>query len=152
MNTKRNQGFTLIELMIVIAIVAILVALAVPAYRDYTIRTKVGECVNQAAVPKLQISEYQQSVGAWPTSENEAGTAGVEATQYCDGYIYQGANGEFTIDVAEARVDGSISGLIEPHMRPWVSATGEVNWLCQQGGTTAVNLKYLPSTCRSANS
>ena len=59
-NVKRNTqlGFTLIELMIVIAIVAILVALAVPAYRDYTIRAKVAECVNGAAVPKLNISEY----------------------------------------------------------------------------------------------
>ena len=53
---KKAKGFTLIELMIVIAIVAILVALAVPAYRDYTIRAKVAECVNGAAVPKLNIS------------------------------------------------------------------------------------------------
>ncbi len=66
MKRKMQQGFTLIELMIVIAIVAILVALAVPAYQDYTIRAKVGECINAAAVPKLQISEYFETVGVFP--------------------------------------------------------------------------------------
>ena len=70
---RVQQGFTLIELMIVIAIVAILVALAVPAYQDYTIRAKVGECVNAAAVPKLQISEYYETVGNFPPDANEAG-------------------------------------------------------------------------------
>jgi prepilin-type N-terminal cleavage/methylation domain-containing protein len=50
---EMSKGFTLIELMIVIAIVAILVALAVPTYNDYTVRAKVGECINGAAVPKL---------------------------------------------------------------------------------------------------
>ena len=154
MKRKAQKGFTLIELMIVIAIVAILVALAVPAYRDYTIRAKVGECVNQAAVAKLQISEYRQTVGAFPDNESEAGTAATEATQYCDGYAYQNDNstGEFTILVNEANVDGAITGAIEPHMRPWMSSTGEVNWLCQNGDTAADNLKYLPSTCRSADS
>ena len=74
-NMKRVQsGFTLIELMIVIAIVAILVALAVPAYKDYTIRAKVTECVNAAAVAKLNISEYRETVGVYPTDEDEAGT------------------------------------------------------------------------------
>jgi prepilin-type N-terminal cleavage/methylation domain-containing protein len=63
---RVQQGFTLIELMIVIAIVAILVALAVPAYKDYTVRTKVAECINGAAVPKLAISEFYESMAAWP--------------------------------------------------------------------------------------
>ena len=72
----KQKGFTLIELMIVIAIVAILVALAVPAYQDYTIRTKIGECVNNAAVPKLQISEYRETVGDMPANSDEAGLTG----------------------------------------------------------------------------
>jgi prepilin-type N-terminal cleavage/methylation domain-containing protein len=55
------RGFTLIELMIAISIVAILVAFAVPAYQDYTVRSKVAECINGAAVAKVQIAEYRQA-------------------------------------------------------------------------------------------
>ena len=59
---RLQRGFTLIELMIVIAIVAILVALAVPAYSDYSIRAKVSECIAAAAVPKINISEYKNDI------------------------------------------------------------------------------------------
>ena len=72
-HTQFIRGFTLIELMIVIGIVAILVALAVPAYNDYTIRSKVAECINGAAVAKIGVSEYRQTLGAWPPSMEEAG-------------------------------------------------------------------------------
>ena len=60
-----SKGFTLIEIMIAIAIVAILVAMAVPAYHDYTIRSKITECINSAAVPKVTFSEYKQTLGAY---------------------------------------------------------------------------------------
>ena len=153
MNTKRNKGFTLIELMIVIAIVAILVALAVPAYRDYTIRTKVGECINAAAVPKLQISEYRQTVGTFPTDADEAGLNNLGNTQYCDQYVsYDNATGSFQIDVNEPDVDSAIAGVtIQPQLTPEVTSSGEVDWRCSRGGTGAPELKYLPSTCRGTN-
>jgi type IV pilus assembly protein PilA len=153
LNMKRNQkGFTLIELMIVIAIVAILVALAVPAYQDYTIRAKVGECINGAAVAKLQISEYRETVGSFPADATEAGTAtpGGQTAEYCDGWNYPGTSGSGSFDVLvnEANVDTSIVGAIEPNLRGAVNASGGVDWECNQGGTDAANIKYLPSTCR----
>ena len=159
-NMKRVQsGFTLIELMIVIAIVAILVALAVPAYKDYTIRAKVTECVNGAAVAKLQISEYRETVGTYPPDEDEAGTADpAGVSQFCEGFTYTGTDGvaagdgNFTILINEAAIDGSVAGEIEPQMHSFDSGQGGVNWLCQRGNTGTENLKYLPSTCRGANS
>ncbi|MBT8074502.1 MAG: pilin, partial [Xanthomonadales bacterium] len=107
---KRNiqQGFTLIELMIVIAIVAILVALAVPAYQDYTIRAKVGECVNAAAVPKLQISEYYETVGSFPADISVAGMTSQGDSQFCDAYsTYTGTaatSASFRIEIDETAV------------------------------------------------
>jgi type IV pilus assembly protein PilA len=153
-NMKRIQsGFTLIELMIVIAIVAILVALAVPAYKDYTIRAKVAECVNGAAVPKLNISEYRETVGTWPPDENEAGTSSPAGqSQYCDSFTYSAGTGLFTIETNEPRIDsGLTAGSINPRMVPFDNGQGGVDWACQQGGTKAAQLKYLPSTCRGAN-
>jgi type IV pilus assembly protein PilA len=152
---KRNmqQGFTLIELMIVIAIVAILVALAVPAYQDYTIRAKVAECVNGAAVAKLSISEYRETVGGFPLNENEAGTASPSGfSQFCEGWSYTASIGEFTILVDESAIDSNITGDIEPQMYPVANRGGGVDWFCQQGATTATNFKYLPSNCRQGNS
>ena len=150
---KRVQkGFTLIELMIVIAIVAILVALAVPAYQDYTIRAKVGECINQAAVPKLNISEYYETVGSYPP---DAASAGVVLpagdSDKCDGYLGYTAAGLFQIDIDES-VTGvacnNCTGPLQPQMTPTANASGGVDWECSRGTTAAADLKYLPSTCR----
>ena len=149
-NMKRNmqQGFTLIELMIVIAIVAILVALAVPAYQDYTIRAKVAECVNGAAVAKLQVSEYRETVGNWPADQNQAGMGGnAGVTNKCTGWTYSSTDGNFLINV-DVNAVGAGSGTIAPVMTPNALDSGGVDWLCEHGSTTDGNLKYLPSTCR----
>ncbi len=133
---RGQQGFTLIELMIVIAIVAILVALAVPAYRDYTIRAKVAECINNAAVPKLQVSEFRQTTGAFPANINEAGLTNLGDTQYCEAFTYAGTSGVFTVNVDEAAIDGSISGAIVATLTPAVTTSGEVDWTCNSNGTS----------------
>ncbi len=148
-NMKRVQmGFTLIELMIVIAIVAILVALAVPAYKDYTIRAKVTECINGAAVAKLQISEFRETVGSYPADEDQAGTASPAGTShYCDGFTYA-SSGDFIVKTLEATIDTSLTGTIEPKLTPADNGQGGVDWNCSHGNTDAAYYKYLPSTCR----
>ena len=153
MGMKRMQkGFTLIELMIVIAIVAILVALAVPAYTDYTIRTKVGECINGAAVAKLQVSEYYETVGTFPPSSTEAGLdSPAGESQFCDGFAGYtgGATGVFQIEVNEGAIQPTKTpGQIQPTMTGTPNAQGGVDWNCSRGSTVAASYKYLPSTCR----
>jgi type IV pilus assembly protein PilA len=151
---RVQQGFTLIELMIVVAIVAILVALAVPAYQDYTIRAKIAECVNAAAVPKLSISEYRETAGQFPADADLAAMpvgGGVGLSEFCDEFTYDG-NGLFTVNMNEAAIDNSIAAdTIEAQMIPDeanLNAGGGLDWTCTKGGTAADLLKYLPSTCR----
>ena len=149
-NIKRvQQGFTLIELMIVIAIVAILVALAVPAYKDYTVRTKVAECINGAAVPKLAISEYYESMANWPGTTNAASVATPAGqSQYCDGFdAYSTTTGAFAINVNETQV-GATGSSIQPVLTPASNAQGGVDWRCSSGTTATADVKYLPASCR----
>jgi len=143
-NMKRNvqQGFTLIELMIVIAIVAILVALAVPAYQDYTVRAKVSECINGAAPLKLAVAEHFQTNGTWPTATQlNAGTGdGYGVSTYCSEITVAGSPSAITV-TSTALSGTTISAVLT------ASGTGSTLWNCTNGGS-ADTAKYLPSTCR----
>jgi len=146
---KRNvqKGFTLIELMIVIAIVAILVALAVPAYQDFTVRAKVAECINGAAPLKLAVAEFRMTDGLlWPTAD-QAGVDGIAGDSFeCDPWTYSSGSGTIGINVDGAAVGVSgIAALLEP-TEPTTS-NGVINWNCLNNGNTSL-AKYLPSTCR----
>lgn len=144
------RGFTIVELMITIAVVAVLVALAVPAYSDYSIRAKVTECINGAAVVKVAVSEYRQSLGAWPTNLVDAGLESSGISHYCSAFTnYDSATGAFTIDLNEAAIDSSLAlDALSPVLTPDETTSQIINWNCSKGGTLAGNLKYLPSTCR----
>jgi type IV pilus assembly protein PilA len=146
---RPARGFTIIELMVVVALVAVLVALAVPAYLDYTVRAKIAECINGAAVAKLQISEYRQALGAWPV---DVAGAGIDApagdSHYCAGFSdYQPATGAFAINIDAAAINPEL-GNVKPLMVPSTTASNIVNWDCQLGATADENVKYLPSSCR----
>ena len=148
---KRSKGFTLIELMITIAVVAILVAMAVPAYKDFTIRAKVTECINGGAVAKIQVSEYRQALGEWP---NSAAVAGISTpsgdSQFCTGFSgYDSGTGSFVIDIDEAAINSTL-GTLAPVLTPDQLANGVINWACSAGVTAAGDIKYLPSSCRGS--
>jgi type IV pilus assembly protein PilA len=141
-NMKRvQQGFTLIELMIVIAIVAILVALAVPAYQDYTIRAKVSECIGSAAPAKLAVSEYWQSEGNVPADDDEAGIADPwESTTYCSDISWDGTQIQVTTQATGADTDPIVDLVAN------FSNLGATDWDCQPNtGET----RHIPSSCRS---
>ncbi len=146
-----SPGFTLVELLITIATVSILVALAVPAYKNYAIRSKVTECINNAAVPKLSVSEYRQVLGAWPPGASDAAMeAPTGDTGFCIGVVdYQPSTGAFYMDIDESMV-GVSSGVVQPVFTPTETATGDINWDCGPGTTSVANIKYLPSLCKES--
>ena len=147
---RTTNGFTLIELMIVIAIVAILTLVAVPAYHDYTIRAKVTAGIGHAAVSKTGISEFRQTLGAWPGSLEEAGLSVNGDSKFCNGLVsYDASTGAFAINVDEAALD-PIVVLIEPVLSPVRRPSGFIDWYCSKGATSIEDVKYLPSTCRGS--
>ena len=143
-----QKGFTLIELMIVVAIIAILAAIAIPAYQNYVIRSQVTEGMSLADGAKTGMSEFYASAGTWPTTNTSAGLA--IATSITGNYVSSvnvGTNsGMITItygNKANTAINGKILAL---------SATangGSISWTCKPNGSvTTVSAVYLPASCR----
>jgi len=152
---RVQQGFTLIELMIVVAIIGILAAIAIPAYQDYTIRSKVTELVNAAGVCKTGIAEYYQSKGVMPANVDEAGCTDKGTANTTPPTV--GAGGIITVKAAgtlatQLTANGSgIDFLYNPMCTGAACAADGssgalTEWDCKTG--TTVKAKYLPAQCR----
>jgi type IV pilus assembly protein PilA len=137
---KNMQGFTLIELMIVVAIIAILAAIALPAYSDYTKRAKVSEVILAASALRTGVAEYAAANGALPPADWAAFAS--QSSNYVDGVTWNG-----TIISAKAKgISSDINGKTI-QLKPALTAdTGQVNWAC--GGDIPSN--YRPATCQGA--
>ena len=144
---KKQQGFTLIELMIVVAIIGILAAIAIPAYQDYTIRAQVSEGLNLSAGAKAAVSEYFMDRGVLPANNTEAGIATVP-TEIQGNYVSQLAvlNGVITVTYSSAAPQAAnnlINGATLT-LTPNTAQPGAVDWDC----TSGLQPKHLPSACR----
>jgi type IV pilus assembly protein PilA len=140
---KKQQGFTLIELMIVVAIIGILAAIAIPAYQDYTIRAQVSEGLSLSGGAKAAVSEFRMDSGEWPT-DNEAAGLSTNPTDITGKYVTQLAVSQGIISVtygdeAHTLIDEDI--LV---MSP-VAQTGSVEWVCR---SSTIADKHLPAACR----
>jgi len=145
-NIRKQDGFTLIELMIVIAILAILLAIAIPAYQDYSIRARVSEGLNMASSAKLAVSEHRLSEGTFPADNAEAGyDTGISSLVAS---IAVGAAGVVTVTYsADTRLGDAGGGTLE--LTPTVGAGGTaVQWDCEAGGANAIEARFIPAECR----
>jgi type IV pilus assembly protein PilA len=140
---KVQQGFTLIELMIVVAIIGILAAIAIPAYQDYTIRAQVSEGLSLSGGAKAAVTEYYQDRGVLPTTNAIAGLpdGALITGNYVSG-VQVGANGVVTVtygnDAHSTITGNSITMTPNP-------TAGSVTWVC---GSGAIAPNHLPAACR----
>lgn len=143
---KMQKGFTLIELMIVVAIIGILAAIAIPAYQDYTIRAKVTEAVNAMAPAKTSVSEFYVSQGTMPTNALAAGFETTINSKYVNtlGYTNNTTN-TGTIRVSISSGVGGGTSVDETILMFGTGSNSAVDWDCQPG---TLETKYIPADCR----
>jgi type IV pilus assembly protein PilA len=162
-----QKGFTLIELMIVVAIIGILAAIAIPAYQDYTIRSQVTEGMNLAGALKAAIAEQYAQTGAWPTDLAALGIDTSPSGKYVTGVVVDSGTINITYgNQANANISAAGSNILS--LKPMLSSNDDVIWLCgYNDGTVGIAVapvdpdsgpsgdnvtdltgKYLPQSCR----
>jgi len=149
MKKQLQQGFTLIELMIVVAIIGILAAIAIPAYQDYTIRAQVSEGLSLADGAKTAIAEYYTNYGKFPSSNASAGLA--DAASITGNYVSKVETKDGVITVTYGNKANSAiadNGGKTLELSAVTTGGGSIAWTCKSGATDGVPAKYLPSSCR----
>ena len=145
-----QEGFTLIELMIVVAIIGILAAISIPAYQDYTIRAKVTELVQQANACKASFNDYYQVNAELPADATKAGcsdtaTANSMPAKVVNGEIQVAATGKLALQLGA----GTLLGLKPDCGAAGCTGAAIKGWSCSGAfSSTNISARYLPSTCR----
>jgi type IV pilus assembly protein PilA len=142
---KAQKGFTLIELMIVVAIIGIVASIAIPLYTNYIIRSQVAEGINMSTSAKIAAAEYFQNYGVFATTNNSAGLSA--PTDYVGPYVTQVeivAGGVIEISYGNTIHPDLVGAILS--MTPDSTNAGSVTWDCS--GNAELPNKYLPAACR----
>ena len=148
MKRSMQKGFTLIELMIVVAIIGILAAVALPAYQDYTVRAKVSEVILAASSAKTAVAEAAQVGAAMPSTASLVVDS--QSSKYVSGVVYtlntaNASQGFITVTTTAADAKISNQALV---MTGDLKDNGQVVWTCGGTNATTILAKYLPASCK----
>jgi type IV pilus assembly protein PilA len=143
--TQAVRGFTLIELMIVVAIIAILAAIAIPAYQDYTIRAQVTEGMSLSTGAKAAVWDFVSNTGRMPPNNASAGLAASASIAGTYVSAVDVAGGKIVVGFDQTKTNKAIR-TAELVLSP-ITQVGSIAWTCGGTGTTLAG-KYLPSSCR----
>ena len=149
MRKSIQQGFTLIELMIVVAIIGILAAIALPAYQDYMVRAKMTEVIGLASAAKNSVTEYYQAMGIMPTVNQAGIMTDSNASVYVDNIAFTRTSNtvasiSYTVNNAAIGMSTATANYILAGNAN--ATTGSINWICT--GSTIAD-KYMPPNCRN---
>ncbi len=154
---KQQQGFTLIELMIVVAIIGILAAIAIPAYQDYTQRAQVGEAFTIVSSAKTAVAEFRQTQGAFPGTTEigdlnlNVGTAATPAGKYVESIAVAATTGVISVKMASSGVGADIKDKTVTFTPPSDTALASglpFSWACN---STDMAIKFLPKNCTTGS-
>lgn len=145
---QAQKGFTLIELMIVVAIIGILAAIAIPQYQDYTQRAQVSEAFTLSAAAKTAVAEFAQSNGAFPAAADITNlNLGAITGTYGDVSV-AATTGVVSITMHATGVGADVAGKVITLTPPALAnLTGAFTWTCASAGATGVKQKFLPKNC-----
>ncbi len=154
-NTKSNQqGFTLIELMIVVAIIGILAAFAIPAYQNYTVRARISEVMPFAAAAKTNLYDYYVGQGSMPAADNALATTVTDALESSgmvdadDATYTKDSDDQATITTAFASLNGGGDGEVDPVIAFVYTAGATGMQMTCNGAATTLAADYRPPVCR----
>ncbi|HUS25274.1 MAG TPA: pilin [Candidatus Binatia bacterium] len=150
MNRHTAHGFTLIELMVTVAIIGVLAAVAIPSYQDYVARAQVAEATGLLFGTKVPAAEYYYDRGHWPS----AGTIGSVIVTLRGKYVSTievtagSGSGGLTFQMMVTMKDTGVNRFVEGRTIYLTTSDGGRQWVCQSGGTAPLSPKYLPGACR----